>query len=234
MHPTEGTPQTGRLSPARALAGAALSVGGVLLGIASLLWVTDDPSQGPGPTVQSGPAPLTPAPLVREGPLQAEVPSDPSPPAAGGAVAPSPVEPAPVEPAPGNPAAGAPAPGEPVRSAPVPPARTQPVGAGPGPAASGAGRPTSRVVPVTVLNNSHRTGLADRAAVRFERGGWPVSLTGNFRGQIPVTTVYYDPGLEASARAFAAAFDGIVRVRPRFATLPARGVVVVLTREFAA
>jgi hypothetical protein len=89
-------------------------------------------------------------------------------------------------------------------------------------------------VAVTVLNNSTRTGLADRAAARFERGGWPVALVGNFRGQIPVTTVYYDPGLEVSARAFAAAFDGIVRVRPRFATLPARGVVVVLTREFAA
>ena len=53
------------------------------------------------------------------------------------------------------------------------------------------------------------------------------------RCRIPVTTVYYDPGLEASARAFAERFEGIVRVRPRFATLPARGVVVVLTREFA-
>lgn len=221
MHPTEGTPQTGRLSPARALVGAAVSVGGVLLGIGCLLWVTDDPSQGQGPTVQASPAPLGQAPLAPEGPLKSEVPIDPLPSAADGAVAPSPVEPA----------LGVPAPGAP---APPTPASAPPVGAGPGPAASGAGRPTSRVVPVTVLNNSHRTGLADRAAVRFERGGWPVSLTGNFRGQIPVTTVYYDPGLEASARAFAAAFDGIVRVRPRFATLPARGVVVVLTREFAA
>ena len=90
------------------------------------------------------------------------------------------------------------------------------------------------VVPITVLNNSNRTGLADRAAMRFARGGWPVRLSGNFRGQIPVTTVYYDDGLEASARAFARDFKGIARVRPRFATLPARGVVVVLTREFSA
>lgn len=89
-------------------------------------------------------------------------------------------------------------------------------------------------VPVTVLNNSRRTRLAARAAARFEAGGWPVALTGNFRGRIPVTTVYYDPGLEGSARAFAARFDGIARVRPRFATLPARGLVVVVTREFAA
>jgi hypothetical protein len=55
---------------------------------------------------------------------------------------------------------------------------------------------------------------------------------GNFRGRIPVTTVYYDPGLETSAREFADAFEGVVRVRPRFEGLPARGVVVVLTREF--
>ena len=86
---------------------------------------------------------------------------------------------------------------------------------------------------MTVLNNSRRTRLADRAAARFERGGWPVARTGNFRGRIPVTTVYYDRGLERSARAFASTFDGIVRVRPRFATLPARGLVVVVTREYA-
>ena len=86
---------------------------------------------------------------------------------------------------------------------------------------------------MTVLNNSNLSGLADRAAVRFRKGGWQVRLTGDFRGQIPVTTVYYDPGLEASARAFAADFAGIIRVRPRFATLPAHGVVVVLTRDYA-
>jgi hypothetical protein len=87
---------------------------------------------------------------------------------------------------------------------------------------------------VTVLNNSRRSKLAARGAERFRAAGWPVAAVGNFRGRIPVTTVYYDPGLEAAAREFAATFDGIVRVRPRFATLPARGVVVVLTREFPA
>jgi len=39
-----------------------VSVGGVLLGIASLLWVTDDPSQGQGPTVQIEEAPSVPPP----------------------------------------------------------------------------------------------------------------------------------------------------------------------------
>ena len=59
------------------------------------------------------------------------------------------------------------------------------------------------------------------------------AAVGNVRGRIPVTTVYYDRGLEASARAFANTFPGVVRVRPRFETLPARGVVVVLTREYS-
>lgn len=192
-------PEPARLSPARAVAGAAVSVAGVCLGIGTLLWVSDDPSEGPGPTVsqQAGLA-AEPAPLVAPPPAETELaPVDPPSPAAVAVPSAAP-----------SPAAVAAAPA-------APPVR-------------------SVVVPVTVLNNSNRSGLADRAARRFEQGGWPVRLTGNFRGQIPVTTVYYDPGLEASARAFAADFAGIVRVRPRFATLPARGVVVVLTREFAA
>jgi hypothetical protein len=87
-------------------------------------------------------------------------------------------------------------------------------------------------VPVTVLNNSRITGLAAQGAARFTAGGWPVAAVGNFRGRIPVTTVYYDPGLETAAHEFAGSFEGVVRVRPRFEGLPARGVVVVLTREF--
>jgi hypothetical protein len=108
-----------------------------------------------------------------------------------------------------------------------------PPAAPPPPPSPAVTTPPSPVVPVTVLNNSRRAGLAARAAATFEAGGWPVAQTGNFRGRIPVTTVYYDPGMEVSAQAFAETFDGVVRVRPRFATLPARGVVVVVTREFA-
>lgn len=192
-----GPPPTSptRLSPTRALAGAVVSIAGVLLGVGSLLWVTDDPSRGPGPTVRA-----ESAPLAQDPPAESETEPVPSPSAVP--LVPSTVVSATVVPAP-------------VTPAPPPPAP-----------------PPSLVVPITVLNNSTETGLAERAAARFDRGGWPVALTGNFRGQIPVTTVYYDPGLEASARAFAADFRGIARVRPRFATLPARGVVVVLTREF--
>ena len=193
-------PDPGRLSPRRAVAGAAVSVAGVCLGIGTLLWLTSDPDQGPGPTVAAAPRPLP----LSTAPAESELPPvDPPSPAATPPVA----APSPASPSPASPVAGIPA-------RPAPPVR-------------------SVVVPITVLNNSRVTGLADRASRRFARGGWPVRLTGNFRGQIPVTTVYYDPGLRASAEAFARDFDGIARVRPRFATLPARGVVVVLTREFA-
>ena len=201
----ERAPRPDRLSIARALLGAAISVAGVLLGIGSLLLLSD-PSSGPGPTVseasttlQDVPEPaasVTPPPFPSAAPLPSALPSPSS------SVVPSVVPSA-------------------ASTAAVPPS---PV----------AARADPLVVPVTVLNNSRIDGLADRAAARFRRGGWPVRETGNFRGRIPVTTVYYDPGVrgqQASAQAFARRFAGIARVRPRFDTLPARGVVVVVTRD---
>ena len=92
---------------------------------------------------------------------------------------------------------------------------------------------TAPVVPVTVLNNSRRTGFASQAASYFERHGWPVRTTGNYRGRIEQTTVYYAPGQEGSARRFAAQFH-IPRVLPRSALpgLPSTGMTVVLTRDY--
>jgi hypothetical protein len=87
-------------------------------------------------------------------------------------------------------------------------------------------------LPLTVLNNSRRTGLADRASARFVAGGWPVKLTGNFTGQIPETTVYYAPGQQASALLLQRTFPGLTRVRPRFEGLPGSGLTVVLTRAY--
>lgn len=202
-------PRPDRLSIGRALLGALISVAGVLLGIGSLLLLSD-PSAGPGPTVSTSlqeepalDAVVSPAPTASP-PVVPPVSSSPS-----AAASPSPVAPVP---APPSTAAASQLPSPP----PVPPA-------------------DPLVVPVTVLNNSRLDGLADRAAARFRRGGWPVRETGNFRGRIPVTTVYYDPGVpgqQASAQAFARRFDGIARVRPRFDTLPARGIVVVITRDY--
>ena len=87
---------------------------------------------------------------------------------------------------------------------------------------------------LTVLNNSRITGLADRAAARFRAGGWSIKETGNFRGTLTETTVYYAPGQLDSARLLARSFSGLTRVRPRFETLPGSGLTVVLTRDYAA
>ena len=87
---------------------------------------------------------------------------------------------------------------------------------------------------LTVLNNSNRTGLADRAARRFQAGGWPITLTGNFTGRVSDTTVYYAPGQLESARLLQRSFAGLTRVRPRFEGLPGSGLTVVLTRDFNA
>ncbi len=94
-------------------------------------------------------------------------------------------------------------------------------------------RPAAARPPLTVLNNSRITGLARRAAVQFARGGWRVAAVGNLAGRVAVTTVYYGPGQQASARALAAQFR-IVRVRPRFTGLPGSGLTVVVTSGFPA
>jgi hypothetical protein len=166
----------------RAIAGAALSVCAVALGIVGLHWTAGAPERVAA-VAQTAAAALAPSP-----------------------------SPAPVPVAP-------------------PRAVTSPVLPVPAPALAPTVTAPARL-PVTVLNNSRITGLAAHGAERFAAGGWPVAAVGNFRGRIPVTTVYHDPGLEPVAREFASTFAGVVRVRPRFEGLPARGVVVVLTRDF--
>jgi LytR cell envelope-related transcriptional attenuator len=87
-------------------------------------------------------------------------------------------------------------------------------------------------LPLTVLNNSTRSKLADRVAERYRAAGWPVKVTGNFRGRIVATTAYYAPGQLASAQALQKAFPAIERVLPRFEGLPGSGLTVVLTRSY--
>lgn len=88
-------------------------------------------------------------------------------------------------------------------------------------------------MPVLVLNNSRIDGLAARAAAEFEDGGWPVRDTGSLRGRIRATTVYYEPGQQDVARAFAERFPQVVRVLPRLTGLPGQGLTVVVTRDIA-
>lgn len=93
---------------------------------------------------------------------------------------------------------------------------------------------SSVFAPLTVLNNSRRPSLADRAAAQYRAGGWPIAKVGNFTGRLVSTTLYYGPGQEAAARHLAAQFVGIKRVLPRFRGLPGSGLTVVLTRDYAA
>jgi hypothetical protein len=89
-------------------------------------------------------------------------------------------------------------------------------------------------LPVTVLNNSRRTGLAHEAAAQLSRGGWPIRQIGNFTGRIAVSTAYYAPGQQRAAYALAHQFQAIRRVLPRFSGLPGSGLTLVVTREWPA
>ena len=93
---------------------------------------------------------------------------------------------------------------------------------------------TAPKLSLTVLNNSTRNKLADRAAQEFRAAGWPIKETGNFTGRVSETTVYYAPGQVESARLLARSFPQITRVRPRFDGLPGSGLTVVLTRSYDA
>jgi hypothetical protein len=87
-------------------------------------------------------------------------------------------------------------------------------------------------VPVTVLNNSRRSGLGHQVAAEVQAKGWPIARVGNYRGRIAATTVYYASGQLAQAQALARQFPQIRRVEPRFAGLPGHGLTLVVTRDW--
>ena len=178
---------SGPVSPVRALAGAAVAVAGVLLGIGALLWATDAPNGSPALQQQTQAQSASLSPSAAPSPLPSPSPE----PVATTAVLPSPPAPSPT-----------------VAAAPK--------------------------LALTVLNNSNVNGLAHRAAAKYRAQGWPIKLEGSFRGRIPVTTVYYAPGQQASAALLQKEFPAIARVRPRFQGLPGSGLTVVLTRDYPA
>jgi hypothetical protein len=83
-----------------------------------------------------------------------------------------------------------------------------------------------------VLNQTARAGLASRVADRLRGQGWTVAGTGNFRGSVPATTVYYPPGAEAAAQALAQTLPTGPRVRPRFGNLSTTRLTVVVTDDY--
>jgi LytR cell envelope-related transcriptional attenuator len=93
-----------------------------------------------------------------------------------------------------------------------------------------------KAVPLIVLNNTSKTGLADTAAGRFKAGGWTVSSTGNLSNDILSTCAYYDPSVanaQAAATELKTQFPAIKRVAAKFSGLPAGPIVVVLTSDYS-
>src|SRR5512139_2303386 len=85
---------------------------------------------------------------------------------------------------------------------------------------------------VVVLNQTRRKGLAHEVAQLLRARGWTVVKEGNFRGQVPATTVYYPLGGEAEARAAASALPTTPRVRERFGNLAKNRLTVVVTDDY--
>jgi hypothetical protein len=132
---------------------------------------------------------------------------------------------------PTSPPAASPTPTPPVSSAPAtsPPASslaatttTPPPSETPVP-----GRPE-----VVVLNQSGGNGLASRVADRVRKAGWTVKQTGNFRGTVSTTTVYYPSSLSDDARDLARDLPGDPRVRERFSNLSNTRLTIVLTDDY--
>jgi LytR cell envelope-related transcriptional attenuator len=82
--------------------------------------------------------------------------------------------------------------------------------------------------PTVVLNETVIRGLAAQVAAVLRTKHWMVTGVGNWFGQIPSTTVYYPPGMEAAARSLA--YDlRISRLRPSVRGMLTNRLTVVLT-----
>jgi LytR cell envelope-related transcriptional attenuator len=86
---------------------------------------------------------------------------------------------------------------------------------------------------IGILNATDVDGLAGQAKEALEDGGWSVPATDTYSGNIDVTTVYYPPGEEESARALAAQFPEIKAVEPTIEGLTSSRLVLVLAEDYA-
>ena len=81
---------------------------------------------------------------------------------------------------------------------------------------------------VEVYNNSGVSGLAATKARVLEGAGWNVAATDNWYGDIPATTVYYPPKLEAEAKRLAKLLD-VTRLRPAVSPMRFDRLTVIFT-----
>lgn len=88
-------------------------------------------------------------------------------------------------------------------------------------------------IAVVVLNQSDRSGLATEVAADLRAAGWRVSDVGNWRGDVPSTTVYYPIGFATAAQTLAGDLNGVDRIRPRQSGMPLGVLTVILHNSYA-
>ncbi|MEO6714369.1 MAG: LytR C-terminal domain-containing protein [Mycobacteriales bacterium] len=120
------------------------------------------------------------------------------------------------------------------KPAPAPPAESGPASAESSPAEPAPTKAEAAAlrIPLTVLNNSRIAGLAATARDDFRAAGWTVPTISGTTYQPKVTTVYYLPGQEASARQLMRDVPRVQRMLVRPKSLPGKGLTVVVTREY--
>jgi hypothetical protein len=119
-----------------------------------------------------------------------------------------------------------------------PPASHTSTGSSSGSSRSSSSPSRAAKQPLVVLNNTTISGLAERAAQRFEDGGWTVTKYDNYQNDILSTCAYYDPsvaGAQAAAEALQQQYPTIKRVKPQFAELASwhSPIVVILTPDYS-
>lgn len=104
----------------------------------------------------------------------------------------------------------------------------------PAPAETPKPKPTPQVkrgeVYVEVFNNSGITGLAADIAARATDIGWAVVGEDNWVGNIPTTTVYYPPRLEAAGKQLALDL-GVSRTMPAVGMMKRDRLTLILTTD---
>jgi LytR cell envelope-related transcriptional attenuator len=133
---------------------------------------------------------------------------------------------------------GASLPAAPASSSSVLPAATPGTALSSAPAGpSSAGpppQPAAAHLPLDVLNSTHTSGMAARAAHILTAGGWTVAETGNYPHTLSGTTVYYPAGQLASAQLLANQFPAIRRVISAPAGVSTTDLTLVLAQDWTA
>jgi len=114
----------------------------------------------------------------------------------------------------------------------APAVSTAPTSAPPSAPTSSPAAPAVKI-PVDIRNDTHISGLAAKAETTLTSGGWTVSSTGNYTHTVTETTVYYQPGDQASAQLLATQFPKILRVLAAPSGLAVGHLTLVLAQDWA-